>query len=178
MECLRKKQELADSPVKSGMEQEQPVPCYSNNSLESQQSQSMIGDFEMPVPCDTLDCYLGINSPNSYDNTNFNITSDSTSLEIVENLIQQQQQPLPFFDNQIVDVNNDENGILPDEIRDFSMLEEIFFGSPMGDELTNIPDIPLSTSDISDQNQFAIGGDTMGLASNNIFSPELNMQFR
>lgn len=187
VECLPKKQGLVNSQVQSPMQQQpQPLPCFTNDSLElqKQQEQELEEVLETVLAQETLDTFLGAGCLDTFDNNNFDITSDgSSNLDIaIENLIQQQQeqqqQPLPFFNNQIVNVNNDENGILPDEVRDFSMLDELFFGSPMGDELTTVADIPLNTSEISGQNQFAVESETMRLDNNDMFSPELNMQFR
>lgn len=175
-ECYRKTRELLNPPVPTATISSDPVPVYSN-SLELQQLQQIPIDFmqdlQMPVQQEMInsinDSSLGGNNSN-----NNNFVSDST-LEIVGNIIQQ-QQPLPFFDNHIVNVNDVENGI-SQELRDFSMLDEIFFGSPIGDIDLSTTNIQLSSGN-NDQNQFAIGGETMRLGNNDIFNPELNMQFR
>lgn len=157
-ECHRKTRESVNFPVPT------TSTTYSNN-LELQQQQQTI-----PIELDQLLQMPPVQQEMSDGSSSSMLGGNSSNNN---NFV----QPLPFFDNHIVNVNNDENGILQEELRDFSVLDEIFFGSSTGD-------IDLSTNiqlsgENKDQNQFAIGGETMRLGNNqDLFNPELNMQFR
>lgn len=174
-DCKRKMQQNASAPTITS----QPSPGFSNSGLEMQeQSANPLG-----ITQDELDCYLGeVAAANDYSiNNNFDIMSDS-----VENLLQQQEQIIPLFDNTTTTMaNTDENGM----VRDFGMLDDLLFSSTTDFDLAGsttefdtqtaaaASTTAATTNDIADHHsQFGIGGEMMPLTNNDIF-PELNMQF-
>lgn len=141
------------SPVSASSSRMMTEPLPSNsNAFPFQEHVSALG--------------AGTNSNNN------NFTSDSDFL--VENMIQQQQHASNFENDLKQVVNETSNN---DELRDFSIIDELFFGSPTG-EIDLTTDIQLTTNPNVDQNHFGIGQETMRLDNTNIYNPELNMQFR